>query len=121
MTTTLTKTYHFQRLWRFNMPALVVIYLRFYNSTQFTIMNGRWEKGVNKGKFTCINPKESSIVDYCLIIKLTIFWTKFVHNVNNPVLKGLCKFQVDIPKNARVTAVQSLENLHTFILQQPCW
>ena len=64
---TLTKTYHFQRLWRFNMPALVVIYLRFYNSTQFTIMNGRWEKGVNKGKFTCINPEGSSIVDYCLV------------------------------------------------------
>ena len=31
-------------------------------------------------------------------------------------MKGLWKFQVDIPKNARVTAVQSLENLHTFTL-----
>ena len=27
--------------------------------------------------------------------------------MNNPVLKVLCKFQVDIPINARVTAVQS--------------
>ena len=43
------------------------------------------------------------------------FLTKFLHNVNNPVLKGLCKFQVDISKNARVTAVQSLENLHTSV------
>ena len=23
--------------------------------------------------------------------------------------------------NVRITAVQSLENLHTFILRQPCW
>ena len=37
------------------------------------------------------------------------------------VLKGFCKFQVDIQKNARVTAIQSLEDLHTFILRQPCW
>ena len=36
-------------------------------------------------------------------------------------MKGLCKFQVDIPKSAKVTAVQSLGNLHTFILRQPCW
>ena len=44
-----------------------------------------------------------------------IFFTKFLHNVNNPVLKALCKFQVDIPINARVTAVQNLENLHTYL------
>ena len=30
-------------------------------------------------------------------------------------------FQVDTPINAKVTAVQSFENLHTFILRQPCW
>ena len=47
------------------------------------------------------------------------FLTKFLHNVNNPVLKGLCKFQVDISINARVTSVQRLENLYTFILPQP--
>ena len=35
--------------------------------------------------------------------KLTIVFTEFLHDVNNPVLKGLCKFQVDIQKNARVT------------------
>ena len=46
---------------------------------------------------------------------------KVLHNVNNLVLKGLCKFQVDIPKNSRVTAVQSLQNLHKFILPQPRW
>ena len=46
---------------------------------------------------------------------------KVLHNVNNPVLKGLCKFQVDIPKNSRVTAVQSLQNLHNLILPQPRW
>ena len=32
-------------------------------------------------------------------------------NVNNPILKYRCKYQVDIPNNARVEAVQSLENL----------
>ena len=41
--------------------------LRFCKSTQFRIMNRRWEKGVDEGKFTCINPKGSSVVDYCLI------------------------------------------------------
>ena len=44
----------------------------------------------------------------------------FLHKINHPVLKGLCKFQVDIPINARVMAAQSLEKIHTFILQQPC-
>ena len=44
--------------------------------------------------------------------------TKFLHNVNKPVLKGLCMFQVDIPINAKVMAVTSLENLHIFILPQ---
>ena len=53
--------------------------------------------------------------------KLTIFWTKVSHNVNDPILKDLCKFQVDPPINAKVTAVQSFENLHTSILRQPCW
>ena len=43
-------------------------------------------------------------------IKINDCLTKFLHDVNNPVLKGFCKFQVDIPKNATVTAVQSLEN-----------
>ena len=37
--------------------------------------------------------------------------TKFFYNVNKPILKGLCKFQVDIHLNARVAAVHSLENL----------
>ena len=53
--------------------------------------------------------------------KLTTFWTKFWHNLNNPILKNLCKFQVDIPINAKSTAVQSFENLHTLILRQPWW
>ena len=52
--------------------------------------------------------------------ELAISWTKFLHNVNNPFLNGLCEFQVDIPKGERVTAVQSLEKLHTFMLRQPC-
>ena len=42
-------------------------------------------------------------------------WTKFLHNVNNPILKDLCKFQIDTPINVKVMAVQSFENLHTFI------
>ena len=32
-------------------------------------------------------------------------------NVNDPILKGLCKFQADIPIIARFTAVQSLKKL----------
>ena len=28
-------------------------------------------------------------------------------------------FQVDTPINAKVTAVQSFENFHTFVLRQP--
>ena len=36
-----------------------------------------------------------------------------MYNLDNPILKGLWKFQVDIPKNARFRAVQGLESLHT--------
>ena len=54
-------------------------------------------------------------------LKLTTYLTKFFYNVNNPILRYLCKFQVDIPIIARVTAIESLENLCTFILRQPCW
>ena len=39
--------------------------------------------------------------------KLMTFLTKFLHNVNNLVLEGFRKFQVDISINARVMAVQS--------------
>ena len=50
-------------------------------------------------------------------IELTTFLTKFVHNVNNLVSKGLYKFQVDIPINERVPDVHSLGNLCTFIVE----
>ena len=40
--------------------------------------------------------------------RITTFPTKLLHDVNNCILKYLCKFQVDIPINARVIAVQSL-------------
>ena len=53
--------------------------------------------------------------------KLTTFLTKLLHNVNTPILKYLCKFQVDILTNARVVAVQNLEDVYTFILRQLCW
>ena len=46
---------------------------------------------------------------------INVFFTKFSHNVDDLVLEGLCKFQVNEPINARVLAVQSLGNLHTFI------
>ena len=46
---------------------------------------------------------------------------EFSHKVNKQVLNGLYKFQVDTPINARFSAVQSWENLHTFILRQPYW
>ena len=36
-------------------------------------------------------------------------------------IEVFCKFQVDIPVIARILTVKSLENLHSFILQQPCW
>ena len=48
------------------------------------------------------------------------FLTKPLHDVNNPILKCLCKFQPDIPLNARVIAVQSLENLCALIFRQLC-
>ena len=39
----------------------------------------------------------------------TNFILKMSYNVNEPILKGLCKFQADIPITARVKAVQSLK------------
>ena len=53
--------------------------------------------------------------------KLTVFLTESLHSVNNPVLKYFCKFQLHLPLNARGTAIQSSENLHTSSLQQPGW
>ena len=41
------------------------------------------------------------------------FLDNFLQNVNNHILKYLCKFQVDTPKNAKAVAVQSLGNLCT--------
>ena len=41
--------------------------LKFCKSTQFRVMNGRWEKCEDKGRLTCISAKGSSVVDYCLI------------------------------------------------------
>ena len=49
------------------------------------------------------------------------FVTTFLHNEDHPVYKSFCKFQANIPLNARFMATQSLENLCTFILRQPCW
>ena len=47
---------------------------------------------------------------FVFFVCLTTFLTKFLPNINNPVvLKGLCKFQVDMAINAIA-----------FILQQPC-
>ena len=37
---------------------------------------------------------------------------KIFTQCKKPILKDLCKFQVDTPINAKVTAVQSFENLH---------
>ena len=44
-----------------------------------------------------------------------IFWKTFLHNVNKPNLKSLCKFQVDIPINAR------LDNLYAFVEANKQW
>ena len=49
------------------------------------------------------------------------FFDKIFTQCKYHILNDLFKFQVNIPTNARVTAVQSLENLSTFLLQQPCW
>ena len=48
--------------------------------------------------------------------KLTTLLTKFLDNINSPILKDLdlCKFQVDPTINAGVTDVQGLENLYPF-------
>ena len=51
-----------------------------------------------------------------------MFLTIFLHNEKNPIFKDPDKFQVNMPIiNAIVIAVQSLENLHTFVIWQPCW
>ena len=44
-----------------------------------------------------------------------IFWKTFLHNVNKSILKSLCKFQVDIPINAR------LDNLYGFVEANKQW
>ena len=47
---------------------------------------------------------------------------KYLNNdVSDPILKCHCRAQVDKPINARVIAVQSSDNLYTFILRLPCW
>ena len=43
------------------------------------------------------------------------FFDHTLHNANYLVLKGLCKFKVDMPINAKVIAVQSLEYLSLYI------
>ena len=48
------------------------------------------------------------------------FLTELLCEINN-ILKYLYKFKVGIPINPRVIAVQSLENLFSSILQQPCY
>ena len=45
-------------------------------------------------------------------LKLTTFPRKLLHNVNNRNLKYLCKFQIDVPINAKMIAIQSLEDLY---------
>ena len=52
-------------------------------------------------------------------LKFNLLFDIFSQNDDNPVLKGLCKFQANKLVNATVTAVQSLENHQTIILQQP--
>ena len=54
-------------------------------------------------------------------ILINDFSDKTFTQCNYPILKYLCKFQVGIPINAIVIAVQSLEDLYIFILGQPCW
>ena len=49
-----------------------------------------------------------------------MFGSNFLHNVNNPILKDHFKFHINTQINAKVTAVQSFENLHIFLLRQPC-
>ena len=40
---------------------------------------------------------------------------------NSLILKYIVMFKLDISINERVTAVQSSENLFSFILRQPCY
>ena len=68
----------------------------------------------------CVNDKKL-LVSYSWFaltspkIQIKDFLTKFLHNVNNPVLKSR------YTNRCKVTAAQSLETLYTFILQQECW
>ena len=53
--------------------------------------------------------------------KLKLLFHKFSNKVSYPILEHLCKFQVDILINARITAVQNLKNLYSFISRESFW
>ena len=57
---------------------------------------------------------------FSIVFGNDVVLTKCLHNVNNLFLKSTCRFQVDTPINAKVTGVQSSENLRSLRLRQPC-
>ena len=78
----------------------------------FTLEVPRWEKVL------CYFLKVAFVVAFAMtssIFRTMIFWKTFLHNVNKPILKSLCKFQVDIPINAR------LDNLYAFVEANKQW
>ena len=60
------------------------------------------------------NPSEP--VPSAIFLYLKLADSYCLHNINSPILSYRFKFQVDISVNRRITAVQSLESLYTFIL-----
>ena len=78
----------------------------------FTLEVSRWEKVL------CYFLKVAFVVAFAMTsskFRTMIFWKTFLHNVNKPILKSLCKFQVDIPINAR------LDNLYAFVEANKQW
>ena len=57
----------------------------------------------------------ADILGYNDVIKMKIkdLFDRLFYNANDLIMKYLCKFEVNLPINARGTAVQSLESLHT--------
>ena len=69
-------------------------------------------------KVLCYFLKVAFVVAFAMTsskFRTMTFWKTFLHNVNKPILKSLCKFQVDIPINAR------LDNLYAFAEANKQW
>ena len=108
------------------IPCICLILQQTGTDFALILLNSSRSYGIGYFCHTCLQTPKQCIAIHGLQwrhqkFELTIFWTRFQHNVNNPILKDHCKLQVDAPIIAKVTAVESFKNLQTFILRQPCW